>query len=270
MNQTESVAFWIGLVGTIAGIVLSIIAIVFSILVDRRSSTVSDKTIQSLQKIESAVERSSSDTRELIKAGWDRMLGNVGVQSPQTAAASDNAKEIAGGIAAELRDELSKLASNVGASEGTSKAKFEEIESYLKNLEATLSAQLRAARVDVRPGAKIDEVINSVRNLSPTAYAILKAIERKHLSRAQYQKLTEGPLGSAILELRQAGLLAPAVHKTSSGPEPCYYYPSEIASAVRAVIEISGSPHSSAERQVRTELSRVGYRSERRSLDDVG
>src|SRR5579864_4569961 len=82
MNQAESVAFWVGFIGSMVGIVLSIVAIVFSILVDRRSSRISDHTIQSLQKIESAVERLSSDTRELIKAGWDKMLGNVDKASP--------------------------------------------------------------------------------------------------------------------------------------------------------------------------------------------
>jgi len=259
MTQTESVAFWISFIGTIVSIVLSIVAIVFSILVDRRSSTVSDRTIQSLQKIESAVERSSTDTRELIKAGWDRMLGNVGADSPQKTAAADSAKEVAGGIAAELRVELSKLASNVGASEGASKAKFEEIERYLKNLEATLSAQLRSARSDARPSAKIDEVFASIRELSPRAYAILRAIEGRHISREQYQKLSDGRLGRALLELREAGLLAPAIHKTSTGPEPCYYYPRDISSAVRAVIEISGPPNAAADAEVKAELSKVGY-----------
>jgi len=70
MDQTtQTIALWVGLLSGIVGIVLSVVAIVFTVLVDRRSSQVTGQTIQSLQKIESAVERLSSDTRELIKAG---------------------------------------------------------------------------------------------------------------------------------------------------------------------------------------------------------
>lgn len=77
MTDVEKVALWIGLLSGAISIALSLVAIVFAILVDKRAKDVSDQTIKSLQKIESAVERQSDDTRELIKAGWDKMLGTV-------------------------------------------------------------------------------------------------------------------------------------------------------------------------------------------------
>jgi hypothetical protein len=257
-SQPESLAFWISFIGTIVSIVLSLVAIVFSVLVDRRSTTVSDRTIQSLQKIESAVERSSSDTRELIKAGWDRMLGNVG-KEPSRETSDASAKEVAGGIAAELRTELMKIAADVGVSEGASKAKFQEIENYLKNLEATLSAQLRTARTEQRPSARIDSIISTLRELSPRSYALVAAINGKHLSQDQYQKLSRGRLMRPLLELREEGLLVPAVHKTNHGPEPCYYFPSSTARTVSSALEISGEPNSDAFAEVLAELKSVGY-----------
>jgi hypothetical protein len=102
MDAIQSVATWVGLIASIAGIVLSLVAIVFSVLVDRRSSTISERTIQSLQKIESAVERSSTDTRELIKAGWDKMLGSVDRSFPTGGNVESSAKDIAAGIVLRL------------------------------------------------------------------------------------------------------------------------------------------------------------------------
>ena len=65
------------MISSIVIVVLSIVTIAFAVLVNNRASDINDKMIQSLQKIEFAVERSSEDTRELIKADWDKMLGNV-------------------------------------------------------------------------------------------------------------------------------------------------------------------------------------------------
>ncbi|HYI65415.1 MAG TPA: hypothetical protein VEW95_00665 [Candidatus Limnocylindrales bacterium] len=70
----ELMGLWVGLVASIVGIVLSIVAMVFAFAVDQRSRTVTNQTIQSLQKIETTVERMSSDTEGLVKAAWDKLL----------------------------------------------------------------------------------------------------------------------------------------------------------------------------------------------------
>ncbi len=226
LNQAEAVAFWCGFISSIVGIVLAIVAIAFSILVDRRSSKVSEHTIQSLQKIESVVERLSSDTRELIKAGWDKMLG--GVDKGLAPEPSDsNAKQIAAGIAAELRSELVALSADKKAQDGESHQKIEELESYLKDLEASLMGQLRRVTENTRPSARFEEVTNTLRSLSSRALAFLRAISRVHLTQAQYRLLSAGPMRDSILELRKSGLLAPVVHNTGRGEVPCYYFPPE-------------------------------------------
>jgi len=223
MNQVESVAFWVGLIGSIVGIVLSVVAIVFSILVDRRSSKVSDHTIQSLQKIESAVERLSSDTRELIKAGWDKMIGNVD-RTPPSIAGDSNAKDVAAGIAAELRSELASLANTKGSHHDKSPVQAEQLEQYLKNFEASLMAQLKANQANVRPSVRLEGLLDTVSELSKPTQALVRAIRNVHLTQNEYKRLSDGRFGASILELRRAGLLAPAVHQTSHGPEPCYYF----------------------------------------------
>jgi len=258
MNQVESVAFWVEFITSIVGIVLSIVAIVFSILVDRRSSTISAHTIQSLQKIESAVERSSSDTRELIKAGWDKMLGSVD-KAPLPTASESSAKEVAAGIAAELRSEIASLSANMGTTSGESRLQVEQLEKYLKNLEASLVAQLKTSRSDVRPSAKFEELLDAMRELEQPAYALLGAIRFHHLSKSQYNKLVEGRLGPYVLELRAAGLLVPVVHKTSQGSEPCYYMPPGISKLARAIFQILPEPSEEAMHDIAAELERIGY-----------
>jgi hypothetical protein len=253
------VSFWVSFIGCVVGIVLSLVAIVFSVLVDRRSSTISDKTIQSLQKIESAVERSSSDTRELIKAGWDKMLGNVDRSTVPTASNESSAKEVAAGIAAELRSELTALNAGNGKQNGQSESRIDHLEEYLKSLEASLKAQLRTAHADARPSAKFEGVLETVRKLSEPTYALLRAIAKRHLTEIQYRSLSKTKYGVALRELREAGLLAPVVGKGIRGPELCYYFPPEISKIVRAVLEISPEPPEEVQRKVALELLQVKY-----------
>ncbi len=257
MSQAEAVAFWVGLISSIVGIVLSIVAIVFAILVDRRSSKVSDHTIQSLQKIESAVERLSSDTRELIKAGWDKMLGNV--ESGATPVPSESsAKEVAAGIAAELRSELTTLRTEGGTAD-KSQLRVEHLEKYLKNLEASLIAQLRAQQMDPRPSAKLEAIVEMVGELTPSAYALLRAISEFHLTQREYKRLSAGRFGPSLLELRKVGWLVPVVHHTGSGPEPCYFLPSGISKMARAAFHIFPPPQQDIFEAVVAELRSVGY-----------
>ena len=258
MNQTETVAFWFSFVGSVVGIVLAIIAIAFSILVDRRSSRISEHTIQSLQKIESVVERLSSDTRELIKAAWDKMLG--GVDKAQGSESSDSsAKQIAAGIAAELRSELAALSSEKGTQGQGSQQKLDQLEGYLKELEASLMAQLRKATESARPSARFEEVTVLIRDLSARTFALLKAISSAHLTQPEYRQLSAGPLGDSILELRKSGLLVPVVHETGHGGVPCYYMPASIARIARAVLDTLPDPLPSLQRDVAEELEAVGY-----------
>ena len=78
MTDVEAVALWLGVIGAIISIVLAIVAMIFTFTVDRRSSDVNEQVIKSLQKIESTVEGVASDTRDLIKVAFDRMLPFTG------------------------------------------------------------------------------------------------------------------------------------------------------------------------------------------------
>jgi hypothetical protein len=263
MNQVESVAFWCAFIASIVGTVLALVAIAFSVLVDRRSSRVSDHTIQSLQKIESAVERLSSDTRELIKAGWDKMLGGV-EKSPPPDSSDPDAKQLAAGIAAELRSELTALFPDKKPDGQGPEKKDERIEAYLKELEASLMAQMRGSAESSRPSARFEDVSNTVRGLSVQAYCLLRAIRFRHLTQAQYRRLADGPLADALFELRKAGLLAPVAHRTEGGKVPCYYMPSSIAAIGRAVLDLLPEPPDDVTRPVELALNEAGYPTSRR------
>lgn len=244
---------WVGLIGSIVGIVLSVVAIVFSVLVDRRSSKVSDQTIQSLQKIESVVERLSSDTRELIKAGWDKMLGNV--DQPSQALGEVSTKDIAAGIAAELRAELSVI-----RSETPTTAKTAELERVVNSLEATVAAQLRNQSSTSRPSEAIDRIVAKAAAISPEAQELLRQVSRGHLELNQYRAMAQGKLGDALLELRANGLLVPLQHKVDNGkPVPCYWFSAQLAPAIRAAVLFLEKSDSSLRNEVRQELVRVGY-----------
>lgn len=261
MAQVELVALWIGLIASIVGIVLSIVAIVFSVLVDRRSSKVSDHVIRSLQKIESAVDRSSTDTRELIKAAWDKMLGDVD-SAPPAPINDASAKEIAAGIAAELRADLDQL-SKTAVSGQASPVDMKKLEEAIQSLQASIASQLNIPSPASRPSETFDRVMKLLGTLSPQAQTLAQAIERHHLSMDEYRKLTRGKIGDAIQELRENALLVPVIHKIGEGKEvPCYYYPSSIAHIVRAALPLLPKAPQDAITSVQEELKAVGYPSD--------
>jgi hypothetical protein len=269
VTQVEIVALWAGLITGIASIVLSFVAIAASVLTDRRSSKISEHTIQSLQKIETTVAQQSDDTRQLIKAAWDKLLGTVDRQFIDSGLAS--AKTIAQGIAAELREELQP--SGCGGSSATPErgADTDRIDKLIERLESSLEAILRRAPSSARPGQSLDLLLENVSRLSPEAQALLKNIRGHHLSRQQYQKLSESKsLGSAILELRREGLLIPVQHSYKGRSVPCYYFPPGVGRQLHAAGPLLPVVPDEVEKMVTDELRATGYPAHDEEPGDVG
>ena len=257
MTGVEAIALWIGLVSSIAGIVLSIVATVFAVYVNNRASEINDRTIQSLQKIESAVDRSSEDTRELIRAGWNKMLGNVGKPS-NTESDSASAREIASGLAAELRAELGLGGSNEPSPQTD---EIERLNDLLENLEISMEAQLTDRDYLETPGEALDYSVAKLRNLAPRPQALVQAIVSLHLTREQYRRLLKSSvLSPAVADLRRNGLLVPLEGRGEDGEEiPVYYFPPSLSEAIRtAILLLPDIPHEVQE-TVNAELRRVGY-----------
>lgn len=251
----DEVALWAGLISSIVGIVLSIVAIVFAVLVDRSAREVTAQTIKSLQKIEADVERLSGDTRELIKAGWDKMLGSnyptSPVQQDDTAA-----KELAAGIAAELKDEL-----DIGHDKQIPKEIDEKLNGIIERLENAFAVQMREPLSD-RTGNLVDYVNQSLASLSPMARAIAYFISTNfyHLTRKQYLALTKGALSEAVTELRKSGVLVPLQGRDEDGKKiPVYFFPPQISKAFRVAISLSQPLPEKALNLVASELKRIGY-----------
>src|SRR5258706_2692276 len=99
VSDVEKVATWAGLITGIAGSVLSVVVIWFALATEARSRAVSDQMIKSLQKIESAVDRTADDTQGLIKVAWDRLIPGAGVGAADPGPLDPSSSEqIASGI----------------------------------------------------------------------------------------------------------------------------------------------------------------------------
>src|SRR5258708_34989048 len=133
MSQVETVALWAGLIASIAGIVLSAVATWFALRVNDQATAINNQMIKSLERIESSVERVSSDTRELITAGWNKMLGNMGNQIDPGASNPDSTDSIVNGVATEIESELNEDGSE------EPEAKIQRLEEALRELQVTVS-----------------------------------------------------------------------------------------------------------------------------------
>jgi hypothetical protein len=259
VSQVETVALWVGLLVGVASIVLSVVAIAFAEAVNRRSREVSDQTIKSLQKIESSVERLAADTRELIKVGWDRMLGSMDRDHPLPP--DTGLKEVAAGLAAELRTELGlsgdktdKPGKQVVASDDQARVK-----QLLSALEDSVAAQLNLLRPRDRPSDKVDAAREELGKLSLEAQALAHAILGQHLTREQYIRLRRSPIADAVRALRHAGLLVPVAHSEDGVEQPAYYFPPGFGDALHLAGPLLPHIPSDVERRVRDELRKVGY-----------
>jgi hypothetical protein len=170
------------LISSAVSIVLSIVATTFAVLVNNRSEKVSDETIRSLQKIESAMERLSEDTSGLIKAGWETMLGSVSGRSHREEApvSTTAAKELASGIVTELQSEIGltdKQQTDIkGEKEGS--VLYENIQRAIEGLRETLEGQITAQPRASRPSA-VFRKMRQLRNLSPAAQELASYTARQ-------------------------------------------------------------------------------------------
>ena len=257
MDLTREISTWIGLISSIVGIVLALVAIGFAILVDRSARQVASQTIRSLQKIETEVERLSTDTRELIKAGWDRMLGAV---HPTPQPEPDGiVKDIAAGVAAELREELSTFAE----SKKGDQLKLDNVDELTRDVESSVIAGLHAEAAMGRPSTAVDYVLARIRKLSPAAQALALALATgdSHLTRKQYAELKKGSLAGAMSELRGSGLLVPLRGLDKEGKQiPVYYFSPGLTELVRAILPSAVQLSDDTRREVEKQLTTVDYR----------
>jgi hypothetical protein len=259
MTDVEKVALWAGLIGSIVSTVLSVVAIWFAVHVNSRSEDVSDQTIRSLQKIESFVQKLSDDTSGLIKAAWDKMLGNMyrGEGTAAQASNASNAKEIASGLTAELKTEIEEKAK---PDQGTTPSEIEQrVEKIIETWEKALEAQIASGRTSRRDRGTY-AMYRFLKTLSPKARELLSRIRDYHLTRAQYRFLTESSLAPMVRELRRAGLLVPLEGNDRSGRKVAvYWFPSGLVPRIRQALMALGPAGPETRNEVDSALKAAGY-----------
>lgn len=268
LSQVETVGLWASLIVGVASVVLAVVAIYFSIEVDRRSASTAAATVGALERIESATRTQSQDTRDLIKVGWERMLGNVagGAGEPSLAAGA-SASELAAGIAAELRSQLGLVSDDelegaegepeVGEAE-TSAERLSEIEQTLRSVQSAVESQLRAGRET--PAAEVDRWVGVLMRVSEEARALVRLLNR-HITARQWRKLRNVPLfRDAIAELRAVGALVPLEGYMSSGRKGLvYYFPPGTDREIRAAALLLPDPHEEVSQLISEGLREVGW-----------
>lgn len=257
LTEVETVALWAGLLVGVASVVLAIVAIYFSVEVDRRSSRVSTATIKSLERIQGVVESQSRDTRDLIKVGWERMLPVPGgAPTPDPSIDIDTGmRQIAAGLADEIRTNLGIDSRNTDAEPAGHGEAWSDVE---RRLLATLESQLHARR---GPGDEVQYWLDRLESVSEEAQAMVRSIRSAHVTMAQLDALSEDPaIRDVFHELRGEGILVPLRGRNRDGErELVYWFPPGIARAVRAAIMLLPDPESDVVGIIEDRLRGVGY-----------
>lgn len=248
VSEVETVALWVGLVVGIASIVLAIFAIWFSQRVEKRSGELIEQSIKSLQKIETTVEYLSLDSREMIKAAWDRMLSNV--SDPPTLDRTidrDADQQVARGIADEVADEYPDEIGGIS-----------ELTDRLTEALAFVSS----IRRDAGGAESVDYAMRALTGLSPHAYALTSVLREgaMHLSRDEYKRLTsqEASVGEVVKELRSAGIIVPLV-AGDARDQRVYWYPPGMEGPFQAAISLLGTPDADTHEWAYRVLEEAGW-----------
>ncbi len=251
------VATWIGLLTGVTSVVLAVVAIWFSLATQRRAETVNMQTIQSLQKIESTVERLSDDTQDLIKAAWDKMLSDLpnSVVPPES---SHDVAAIATGVAAELRAEL--LAAQRDQSRQPGDMKPEQLNDAASTLARALQGQISLSSVGGTASGTLDYLVSAYRRFSPEAGGISRVLtEGRPLRRSEYVCLrNDTDMAIALRELREAGILAP-VEPPDGSEGPVYAISPRVEALIPVALSLAGRDDPAAYRRIVEALRRAGY-----------
>jgi Arc/MetJ-type ribon-helix-helix transcriptional regulator len=291
MSQVETVATWAGLLTGVAGVVLAVVAIWFAISTERRSASVSDHTIQSLQKIESQVDRASKDTQDLIKVAWDRLVTRAtgdGLPDREQAEASNlQISEVVSGLIAELKAQGVVAASKEDSEGGSDSSEASDapraaealrvdledrFERLASEVQAAIAAQVNSGALSRSPSDAIDSAVRTLRRLPPEQLEILRTLSfrGRHLTEAQYQRLVRHPiLGPALLDLRDRGLVVPLSGVENGKRVPVYWLAPGTSEYIQSAIRLVRSERSPGVREtVRRAFLVVGYLP--RSTSDEG
>ncbi|MFI7590412.1 hypothetical protein [Micromonospora sp. NPDC049359] len=264
MSEVEAVGTWVGLITGVFGVALSIVTIWFALTTDRRSKEVSDQTIRSLQKIESAVERSSSDTQSLIKVAWDRLLeGPSRFVSHSAEPRSTQALETANsGLSAEIQAELEDL--KKATNDGGAAEQIAQLTASIEALHLQLSKReeedRRTPSSRTTPNEQIDYLLSTLAQLDPRGLELFRIIANtsRHLTREQYVALADkkSDIAFAIFDLRESRLLVPL---KGAKDEPVYYLHPNISRVARTALKLTSERHPEIAETLWSSLRAVGY-----------
>ena len=251
LTQLETVGLWAGLLSSVVSVVLSLVAIFFARDVDRRSIEISNQTIRSLQTIQSTVQRLSEDTGGLIKVAWERMLGTMGAQAPQT---PNDLQGLLTGLLAEFREDADEIAPGTGVEKLARKVG--------ERVRRATDGKSGAERSSAPRSWAFNAVVQAIESLSPLAIELLQALEGgHHLTRTQYQHLRRDPdLAVAIDELRDQDLLVPIQRRGARGEETIYGIAPWFLEVIGPALVFTGheSPSEAEAQRVRSALREVG------------
>ncbi|WP_282783950.1 hypothetical protein [Nocardia sp. CC201C] len=255
MSAVESVGLWVGLLSGVVGVVLATVSITFTYLVEKRASQISIQMIQSLQKIETVVERTTADTSELISVAWNRLLPPAaGVDDENIRKQPDiSPGQISSGAIAELREELLRV-------NGTDSERIDALNAAIETLRQSIDAHLVMSSA-----ANFDPIAQTRRrllSLSPYSLALVNEISGNvHLTYKQYRLLMrDRECRLALEELRRESILFPLEGIGSDGePVPVYWLDPAISKIVPALLQSVPSPPEDISEKVSRLLDSISY-----------
>jgi hypothetical protein len=256
MGEVEHVAVWVGLFVGIASIALSVVAIVFTFVVNQRADQVSDATVKALQTIQDDVKSLKDDTRELIKDAWYRMLPVGPGAGIETNEGLPEQPEQAGTDAASPKETGRK-----GGEGNRTTTEAPGVEELIRDLQESVAKLQRSSR------PTFVRTLDLVTALSTEAQDLARRLlVHGYLTVKQYQALMGTPLGVASGELRESRLITRLRSRARPEGEPpessviVYWFPTaQHAAEVRRALRLVPEAPADIQARVARYLRRVGY-----------
>jgi hypothetical protein len=285
MSEVEHVALWAGLLASVMGIVLSVVAILFTYAVNKRADRVNESTIRSLGSIEASVAQTDASITGLVRQAWGQFLrldedrredDAVVVAEPPIEESPPEDTAPPAPPKTGSPEPYPQGPRRGGSPAGTPLTGEESIEpspvtdrmgEIAPRLERTAAHSQRAPR---RPSAERNS--NAFRrsvnlsSLSDEAVELLRILATNgHLTSKQYRALKKSELESAVAELKSRGLLVPLFGAVaeSDGDDTVYWIPPGVEGDVRWALRLAPISHPIRD-DVAWALVKIGYHARRR------
>lgn len=265
----NSIAFWVSFLSSIVSLVLSIIAIWFTIKVNERSEKVNDAMLSDLRDIKNATLEQTSQIKDLIRDAWKKVYA-----PEEVIAVSHVENEVVRERTDESLDELRELMNqliqqNASKSENgntpqpATSLEIAQLGAQFERLERSIDKIQRTSRSASRMSSDVEYLYRDIDRLPLRAQTVLRVLPKQFGGRPimedKLPALLQSSLGNSIQALLKSRILIEIEIDDTSGAKRVIIVNPSIERRAFTALDLLDPPPRSELNQVTSLVRQIAF-----------